>query len=308
MNLVEHIQAATGIPLIDWKRLTGASNTSTWRLERDCYIQIRKKADTRYVFPGVAGIPLLPRDYRLIHHPRKQSSMVGRRFHSLVVIGDTGTTDEGGTKLWKCRCDCGSELTTTASWLKRGVVETCGCEVKPSVIPTKKEKLRGAGEITPARWTSIVMGARVRHLSVEVDAQHVWELFLKQNRKCAFSGESLSFDSPTTASLDRKDSSKGYTKGNLQWVHKRLNLMKMALPDLEFIKWCKAVADHQRGLEEVRCRLGGDENSTVTSNSPELSSLPQSPSTRSGDSDESNPLREQHPSGSLNLGHTHANL
>ena len=37
-----------------------------------------------------------------------------------------------------------------------------------------------------------------------------------------------------TASLDRIDSSKGYTEDNIQWVHKDVNQMKMDLPEQRF--------------------------------------------------------------------------
>jgi len=43
----------------------------------------------------------------------------------------------------------------------------------------------------------------------------------------------------TTASLDRIDSTKGYTLDNIQWVHKTLNRLKMNLDNQEFIEWCK---------------------------------------------------------------------
>lgn len=80
-------------------------------------------------------------------------------------------------------------------------------------------------------------------------------MFLKQNRRCAISGLELTFDylgnradwkhSETckiTASLDRIDSSKGYVEGNVQWVHKRINIMKNDVPQSEFIEWCRTVA------------------------------------------------------------------
>ena len=47
----------------------------------------------------------------------------------------------------------------------------------------------------------------------------------------------------TTASLDRIDSKKGYIKGNLQWVHKDLNIMKNSYPNQYFIEMCKKVAN-----------------------------------------------------------------
>jgi hypothetical protein len=45
-----------------------------------------------------------------------------------------------------------------------------------------------------------------------------------------------------TASLDRIDSSKGYIEGNVQWVHKFINIMKNGFSQEEFIYLCHQVA------------------------------------------------------------------
>jgi hypothetical protein len=49
----------------------------------------------------------------------------------------------------------------------------------------------------------------------------------------------------TTASVDRIDSSKGYIKGNVQWVHKTINKMKWGYSQGEFIEFCEAVVKHK---------------------------------------------------------------
>lgn len=73
-----------------------------------------------------------------------------------------------------------------------------------------------------------------------------YKINLKQNKKCVLSGIELCFPKVSgiksktliTASLDRIDSSKGYVIGNVQWIHKTINTMKMDLADSEFIKLC----------------------------------------------------------------------
>jgi hypothetical protein len=52
-------------------------------------------------------------------------------------------------------------------------------------------------------------------------------------------------DNTHTASLDRIDSSKGYFKGNVQWIHKDLNVMKMDLTEEKFIDYCKLVYENK---------------------------------------------------------------
>ena len=51
------------------------------------------------------------------------------------------------------------------------------------------------------------------------------------------------WDHENTASLDRIDSSKGYVKDNVQWVHKDINRMKWNFPQDKFVKLCSFVAN-----------------------------------------------------------------
>jgi hypothetical protein len=83
-----------------------------------------------------------------------------------------------------------------------------------------------------------------------LDIEEAWNLFNKQNGKCALSGIDLKFCQSireikdTTASLDRIDSNKGYTIDNVQWVHKTANLMKQGLDMNEFKYWIKMIGDN----------------------------------------------------------------
>jgi len=78
----------------------------------------------------------------------------------------------------------------------------------------------------------------------EITIEAVWDLFLAQNRKCALSGLPLKFGSGNkgNASLDRIDSTKGYTLGNVQWVDKDVNKMKMDLSQPYFIELCRRIS------------------------------------------------------------------
>jgi hypothetical protein len=48
-----------------------------------------------------------------------------------------------------------------------------------------------------------------------------------------------------TASLDRIDSSFGYIEGNVQWVHKDINIIKLDYDQDYFIKICSAVCNYK---------------------------------------------------------------
>lgn len=112
-------------------------------------------------------------------------------------------------------------------------------------------------EIEPNYWSSIGRGAKKRGYEFSITIEYAWDLFIKQGRKCAISGIPIEFckysykkntkkklwnDSRQTASLDRIDSSKGYIEGNIQWLHKNINIMKKDHIQSDFIKICKTIA------------------------------------------------------------------
>jgi hypothetical protein len=108
------------------------------------------------------------------------------------------------------------------------------------------------GEIHKSYICSLRLRAKNKNIDFNLDGNYLWRLFLKQKRKCILSGLDLIFPkawgpkskTDITASLDRINSKLGYIKGNVQWVHKTINTMKMNMNDKEFIYFCKKVADY----------------------------------------------------------------
>lgn len=47
-------------------------------------------------------------------------------------------------------------------------------------------------------------------------------------------------------SIDRIDSNIGYEEGNIQWVDKRINMMKGSLSNEEFVELCTKVAEYNK--------------------------------------------------------------
>lgn len=186
----------------------------------------------------------------------KRGSLKNQKFGRLLVLEDAGNTDAGHSK-WNCRCDCGKEVVRTATSLKRSSNSSCGCYKTPSGKDSKH--WNGCGEISGAWFHSVVYRAASGRKSrssiakkIDIDPEYIWGLFLKQNRLCALSGIELSFPKTgrnedykmSTASLDRIDSSMGYVKGNVQWVHKTINIMKNVYSQDVFIEMCKKVSQN----------------------------------------------------------------
>lgn len=78
-----------------------------------------------------------------------------------------------------------------------------------------------------------------------LDSEFLSSLWQSQNGLCKFTGQPLEYTkapkikNPFQASLDRIDSSKGYTKDNVRWVCWFINQMKMDYSEEEFIKLIK---------------------------------------------------------------------
>lgn len=97
--------------------------------------------------------------------------------------------------------------------------------------------------------------AKERNYEFELTSEYLWNLFLLQNGKCALSGVELTLSTKIdknhnldrtnhTASLDRVDNSKGYIEGNVQWIHKIVNLMRRQFSVEEYVHWCTLVSKY----------------------------------------------------------------
>lgn len=98
-------------------------------------------------------------------------------------------------------------------------------------------------------FNNIVRSAKRKNIVFNITIEYIYDLFLKQNRRCYLTGIKLILpknnrDKSATASLDRINSQKGYIKGNLGWCHKEINMMKHTRNKEEFIKFCKLVAEN----------------------------------------------------------------
>ena len=178
----------------------------------------------------------------------RRLDLSGKKFGKLTVIKyieDRNLNKKTNKKLktkhaiWLVLCDCGTELRAEAGYLKGGKIKSCGCLKKIKTIH---------GEIPISLWTIINSHAKKRKILLSITPKYIWELYLKQNKKCAMSGVEISFKKRyieySTASLDRIDSSKGYVEGNVQWVHKWVNLMKSDMTIKEFKHWCHLISNH----------------------------------------------------------------
>lgn len=143
------------------------------------------------------------------------------------------------TYVWRC-IDCLTEYgPTTGTDLARSPYARC-CQF----LSKRRSDYRGSGDLTGERFAKYRASALKRGLAFEVDALYLWNLYTAQGPFCRYSGLPISFQDGT-ASIDRIDSSLGYVEGNIQWVHKKVNIMKWDFPEKEFLELCSMIASRK---------------------------------------------------------------
>jgi hypothetical protein len=108
-------------------------------------------------------------------------------------------------------------------------------------------------ETDPVRFVDLMFRgmldrSRKKNREMTVDREYLLKLLEKSKGKCALSGLPMTMKvyDPYRASPDRKDSRKGYVKGNIHFVAACVNIAKSDLNTKDFVKMCKAVAANAR--------------------------------------------------------------
>lgn len=131
------------------------------------------------------------------------------------------------------------------------VIRTIGKKGNPSVlIPSNRRD-----QYTPFRY--YFRNARKRFKDFDLSLEYLKQLWDEQKGICPYTGIHLQLaeykanhnDPIYTASLDRIDSSKGYIKGNVQFISTAINYMKNNMSHEDTITLCKIIAKHVVELE-----------------------------------------------------------
>ena len=88
--------------------------------------------------------------------------------------------------------------------------------------------------------------AETRDIPFLLQIDDIWNLYVGQQGRCALSGTDIGWakvGSNHTASIDRIDPLGAYSLGNVQLVHKDINMMKQSFTQERFIELCGMVSD-----------------------------------------------------------------
>ena len=118
-----------------------------------------------------------------------EKRLKGKKFWSLTCLGFSHC--KGWQRHFHWQCDCGKKLTYYGNAVVNGNKKSCGCGKYPG--KSKSHFWKGYGEISGTFWYHIKKSALKRNIKLSISIKQGWELFLKQNKKCALSGIELNF-------------------------------------------------------------------------------------------------------------------
>ena len=163
----------------------------------------------------------------------KYTPIIGHTYKDWTVISnETFKVESNRATYWKVRCKCGFEGLRNAAHLVNERVTCCkSCAALKQ--PFEQSYLRRVKE-----------RALKSNIEFDITLEDMMSVF---TGKCVLSGVDINFGkhwkklTDQTASLDRIDSTKGYIVGNIQWLHKDINMMKGSLEESKFIELCKLI-------------------------------------------------------------------
>lgn len=145
---------------------------------------------------------------------------------------------------WCCVCSgCNSEQAYTR---KDHAIQslTADWQCKPCAAARKKYSANHPVGDHARTYNRFRKAARSRGILWQLTPQEMYACF---DGRCALTGWPISLEyGNQSASLDRVDSTVGYVRGNIQWVHTMVNMCKNKYDVVRFVDMCRAVAAKAR--------------------------------------------------------------
>ena len=181
------------------------------------------------------GRPVDGRSKRCSFCYQNRNDLKGRKIGKWFVLERSQPPKPSIHAYWKCQCECGIEQAIAATSLKQETSRQCrNCYAKE----------RGPRHPVNIAFSHVKGNAARRNIPFEITKEEAYQILERQKFFCALTGMPLTLHPKCNASLDRIDSTQGYTPQNVQWVYKTINLMKWTLSTEEFVELCEMVVQH----------------------------------------------------------------
>lgn len=172
---------------------------------------------------------------------------IGKKINSWTITG--ATKNQSGNMLWECVCDCGTVVYKRAREVIVRQDPACyRCTHSTGRKANLNQWYSGTKHVPGVVLCNIKSGALKRKggIPVDITIQDLEDQWMIQEGLCAYTGIELTFstsEAKGTASVDRIDSSIGYTRDNIQFIHKRINRMKNDLGEEELLSFCRLITE-----------------------------------------------------------------
>jgi len=236
-----------------------------WNEVKEFYLNLKSVRETQRVFDlGETTLKKFLIKEGVYDPLRKQKAArnktpfnIGDKFHRWTVIGKYRIQDR--RYVVPVQCECGTISTARLSHLLAGKNTGCKhCATKinyPSSRKMRSDIVTHKG-VYNSWLTSIERNSKrgfivTRDLEVSITLEDLYNQLEKQDFKCALTGIPLNVldvnKNKSNASVDRRVNEIGYTKDNIQWVIKDVNLMKNRFNEDYFIEICNKITNFRNG-------------------------------------------------------------
>lgn len=178
-----------------------------------------------------------------------------------LIITDSTAIHRNNNVYYKVKCICGNEFEARSGDLGRksekSFCNKCPKEIRISVKKKKKSTML-TNNVSKTLFEVWRRQAILRGIPFSLTPQQIDNILINQDFKCNLSGIPITLEislstkenrANNTASLDRIDSNKGYERGNIQFLHKTINIMKSNLDQDEFLNLCKMITNNHANFE-----------------------------------------------------------
>lgn len=166
----------------------------------------------------------------------------GERYGRLLVVSPAGTRDH--TRVWLCRCDCGTLKEVTWKQIQQNHARSCGCLQREA-----REKSGGHNVLPPGEsafnqlFASYQKSARERGYEFHLTAADFRTLTQSDCYYCG-AGPAIKFHAAAGTNgdyigngIDRIDNAQGYVLSNVRPCCKQCNIAKGVLTEADFLAW-----------------------------------------------------------------------
>jgi hypothetical protein len=178
----------------------------------------------------------------------KSIDITNKQFGNLLALKYSYTNK---VEHWEYKCLlCGNITTCRKPDVTRGKIKSCGCKKNVGI---NNGNWSGYENLNGRTLGHYKKSAKLRNLEFNLTLKDMWDTYIQQEKLCPYTGVQLILEpmdknkrTPNNASLDRIDSNKGYIVGNIQWVLKKINVMKNVMSHDEFIDVCLLVSKNYK--------------------------------------------------------------